>query len=525
MADFKLTYATMFSPPAALHTRFEEALRKVRQGLGQRHPLWVQGQDLLCQQESVSYNPACLHEALGTFQVADEQDVDRAVQAAHRAWASWRQTPWQQRAQAMRRVAQLIEERVYDIAAALVLEVGKNRMEALGEVQETAEFFNIYADQMAQHQGYDHRLPNDPLTDCISQNRSVLKPYGVWAVIAPFNYPFALAGGPTAAALVAGNTVVMKGSASTPWSGRLLAECLRDADLPPGVFNYLNGDGPRAGEALATHPLTAGITFTGSHEVGLRLSELQWRQRRMRPLIAEMGGKNAVIITAHARIEDAVLGIVRSAFGMQGQKCSALSRIYVDEHIADALIDTLQQHMQGLSMGDPSRQENWLGPVATKSAYQRYARCCQALQASGAQLLCGGKQWQEGPMSQGYFCAPTLAQAPVAHALWQEELFLPVVMLHRVRNKEEAMSLANDSALGLTGGLYGSDSEVNWFFDHIEAGVTYANRPQGATTGAWPGYQPFGGWKGSGSTGKALASFYYLPQYMREQSQTQVLHR
>jgi 1-pyrroline-5-carboxylate dehydrogenase len=422
----------------------------------------------------------------------------------------------------LKRVAALIEERVYSIAAALTLEVGKNRMEALGEVQETADFFRHYAEDFERQQGFDRPLPDDPLPDFRSRNRSVMRPYGAWVVIAPFNFPFALAGGPVAAALVTGNTVVFKSASDTPWSGRLLADCLRDAGLPAGVFNYLNGDGSQVGQALVDHPRTAGVTFTGSFDVGMRIYRAMAGGAYPRPCIAEMGGKNACVVTANADLERAATGIVRSAFGMGGQKCSALSRLYVDAVVADALIEKLQEKIQALRIGDPRLQENWLGPVTTTNAANNYERYSSLLGQYDGRVLSGAQRLRDGDLAHGYFVAPTLVEAPADHPLFREEMFLPIVMLCRVPDVEEAMRLANDSPLGLTAGFYGNDEELDYFFENIEAGVTYANRPQGATTGAWPGYQPFGGWKGSGTTGKAIASFYYLAQYLREQSRTVV---
>jgi 1-pyrroline-5-carboxylate dehydrogenase len=348
----------------------------------------------------------------------------------------------------------------------------------------------------------------------------VLKPYGAWVVITPFNFPIALAAGPTAAALITGNTVVLKGATATPWAGRLLADCLRDAGLPAGVFNYLSGSSGEIGAALIDHPLTAGVTFTGSYEVGRDISQKLQSGPYSRPCIAEMGGKNACIVTARADLTRAVSGIVRSAFGMGGQKCSALSRLYVHREVADALIDKLLGQMSSLRIGDPARRENWLGPVATRAGFDDYAGYAAQLRSSGGRILAGGEQLREGPLAHGLFVRPTLAEAPADHPLWQKEMFLPIMMLQRVSSNDEAMALANASPLGLTAGFYGAADEIPWFQEHIEAGVTYANRPQGATTGAWPGYQAFGGWKGSGSTGKAIGSFYYLPQYLREQSQT-----
>jgi 1-pyrroline-5-carboxylate dehydrogenase len=365
-------------------------------------------------------------------------------------------------------------------------------------------------------------LPNDPLPNVVSRNRSVMKPYGVWVVINPFNFPFALAGGPVAAALVTGNTVVLKGASETPWSGRLLADCLRDAGLPPGVFNYLMGPGAEIGDALVAHPLTSGITFTGSYETGMGILRKVADGRYPKPCIAEMGGKNACVVTASADLEAAAAGIVRSAFGMGGQKCSALSRLYVEEPVADALVQRLLQRIQAIGVGDPTRKENWLGPVISENALRNYRGYVARLRNGGAKILYGGEVVSTGDRARGFYAQPTLAEASLDHALWREEMFLPILMLHRVKDLDAGIRQANDSDLGLTAGVYGSRDDVAEFLERIEAGVTYSNRPQGATTGAWPGYQPFGGWKGSGNTGKAIASFYYLAQYLREQSQTVV---
>jgi acyl-CoA reductase-like NAD-dependent aldehyde dehydrogenase len=520
--SFKLTYATMFEPPPELHARFEAAVERVRAGLGRRQSLFLEGEDRPAGRYFDKTNPADTGELLGEFPAAGPAEADAAMRAAAAAWPAWRRTPPEQRARLLRRVAQLIEERVYDIAAVLSLEVGKNRMEALGETQEAADFFTLYSEDFERHGGFDRALPNDPLASHVSRNRSVLKPYGVWVVIAPFNFPLALAAGPTAAALITGNTVVVKGASATPWADRLLADCIRDAGLPAGVFNYLSGPGATAGAALIAHPLTAGATFTGSHEVGMQIVRALQAPPFPRPCIAEMGGKNACIVTAGADLDRAATGIVRSAYGMGGQKCSALSRLYVHEDVAEALLERLVAQVGALRIGDPTRREHWLGPVTTRSAYDNYARYSERLRSGGARIVSGAEPMCAGALERGFFVRPTIAEAPLEHPLWGEEMFLPILMMHRVASKDAAMALANRSPLGLTAGFYGGADEVSWFNENIEAGVTYANRPQGATTGAWPGYQAFGGWKGSGSTGKAIGSFYYLPQYMREQSQTVV---
>jgi 1-pyrroline-5-carboxylate dehydrogenase len=519
---FKLTYSTMFNPPEEMHDRFEAALAEVRSRLGATHALHIDGQDVAAARTYAKRSPIDDRLLLGHFALGDAADAGRAMAAAKRAFDGWRTTPMQERLALVRKAAALIEERVYAIGAAIALEVGKNRMEALGETQETADFFWGYANELERNHGFDHVLPDDPLPDARSHNRTVLKPYGVWAVITPFNYPIALAGGPVAAALVTGNTVVLKGATDTPWAGRLLADCIHDAGFPPGVFNYLSGPGSVVGEAIITHPDLAGITVTGSVEVGMRILRLMGAGPWPRPCVAEMGGKNACIVTAHGDLDRAATGIARSAFGMGGQKCSALSRVYVESAVADALLERVIEKTNAIKVGDPTRRENWLGPVISAAAARAYERYCDRLLAGGARILTGGVRLTDGDLARGCYVAPTVAEAPHDHPLFTEEMFQPILMVNRVADLDEALARANDTAFGLTAGVYGNDAEVAVFLDRIEAGVTYVNRPQGATTGAWPGYQAFGGWKGSGSTGKAIGSFYYLPQYMREQSQTVV---
>ena len=520
--SFKLTYSTMFNPPEDLHLRFDAAVTRVDAKLGAVHPLHIAGEDRQSPYKTVKHNPANRTQVLGEFATATPADADTAVRAAHEAFADWSKRPAAKRLEVLRRVGKLIEERVFDIAAALTLEVGKNRMEALAEAQETAVFFYHYCDDFERNHGFDQSLPNDPIAGCVSRNRSVMKPYGVWAVIAPFNFPLALAGGPVAAALVTGNTVVLKGAAATPWAGRLLADCIRDAGVPAGVFNYLGGSSDELGGTLVEHSLTAGVTFTGSHEVGMHIARRMVTGAYPRPCITEMGGKNPCIVTAEADLECAAAGSVRSAFGMCGQKCSALSRLYVHDAVAEELFAKLIQRTEALSIGDPLRRQHWLGPVATESGYEAYARYMSQLRGHGSRILVGGEVLRSDECAHGLFVRPTIAEAATGHPLWQEELFLPILMVHRVSSNDEAMHLANNSSLGLTAGFYGSREQVAWFHEHIQAGTTYANRPQGATTGAWPGYQPFVGWKGSGNTGKAIASEHYLPLYLREQSQTVV---
>jgi len=521
--SYRLTYATMFDPPEAMHERFDGALARVRASLGARLEMFIGGAGVAGRGSAPRFSPIDRELCLGEFAFGDASDVDAAMRAAHAAFPQWRATPAGERVRALRRIADIMEDRVYEIAAGLALEVGKNRMEALGEAQETVDFFRHYAEDFECHGGFERDLPNDPLPGVVSRNRKAMRPHGVWVVIAPFNFPLALAGGPVAAALVTGNTVVVKGASDTPWACHWLTDCIREAGLPSGVFNDLSGSGSEVGGSLVSHPLAAGLTFTGSVPVGSRLlRQMTGGGPYPRPCIAELGGKNPCIVTRHANLEHAAAGIVRSAFGMGGQKCSALSRLYVDRAVADALLERLEAQIAAIRIGDPCRRENWLGPLIHARACTSFVGYVEEARAGGGRVIAGGRLLREGALARGHYVEPTLVELPIGHRLWQHEMFVPILTMHRVRDREEAMRLANDSDMGLAAGFYGAADEVAWFHEHIEAGVTYANRPQGATTGAWPGYQPFGGWKGSGSTGKAIASDHYLALYLREQSRTVV---
>jgi 1-pyrroline-5-carboxylate dehydrogenase len=266
----------------------------------------------------------------------------------------------------------------------------------------------------------------------------------------------------------------------------------------------------------------SGITFTGSWEIGMGIFRSFSSGKWVRPTILEMGGKNAAIVSRYADPDGAALGIIRSAFGLQGQKCSACSRVYVEKPLYRPLLDRLADLTGKIAIGDPADRKVYLGPVINERAYENYKTYCEELSRSG-RLLTGGGVLTDGALARGYFCTPTVAtNVPLSHRLWKHEMFLPITMVAEVSNLDEAMNLANSVDYGLTAGFYGTEEEAGWFFDRIEAGVAYANRSQGATTGAWPGFQPFGGWKGSGSTGKNAGGHYYLPLYMHEQVRTLV---
>ncbi len=519
--SFKLTYATMFNPPEEMHQRYEEALAKVKASLGKEYAMFIDGKDVFAEEKFEDRTPINTEVVLAVMQKGNERHAQMALEAARKAFPMWSHTPWQERVRLLRRAAQLIEERIFELGAAMSLEVGKNRMEALGDVQETADLIYYACYQMEKNNGFIVEMGKDPLPNHDALNISVLRPYGVWLVISPFNFPFALTGGPAGAALVTGNTVVIKPATDTPWIVRLLVECFRDAGLPDGVVNFVTGPGRTLGQALIDSPEVDGVTFTGSYDVGMKIFRDFAQRNYIRPVILELGGKNPAIVSRHANLEDAAIGIVRSAFGLQGQKCSAASRIFIEAPVYDEMLARLKALTEKLSVGDPTDRKNWMGPVINQTAYNDFKNFTEELSQAGGEFLTGGHVLVDGELAKGYYCAPTfVTNVPLTHRLWKYEMFLPISTIAKVESLEEAMRYANDVNYGLTAGFYGSEEEAEWFFDNIQAGVTYANRPQGATTGAWPGFQPFGGWKGSGATGKNAGGHYYLPLYMHEQIRT-----
>jgi 1-pyrroline-5-carboxylate dehydrogenase len=405
-----------------------------------------------------------------------------------------------------------------DDSAIMSFEVGKNRIEALGEVEESADLIRYYAQTMEDNAGYDH--PFDNLGDPAVHTRSILRPHGVFAVVSPFNFPMALAAGPTSAAMMAGNTAVLKPSTASPLSAVKLLEAYLDAGVPKGVINMVMGPGETVGQALQDHPGIDGIVFTGSYEVGMQLFR-SFSKSWPRPSIVEMGGKNPAIVTRSADLDEAAEGIMRSAFGFGGQKCSANSRVYVERAVHDELVAKLVEKTEQIVIGDPLVRANWLGPIIDQRAVDRHQTAVSEARRDGT-VFTGGEHLTDGDLARGFYVEPTVVGGlPADHRVLRDEFFAPLTAVHAVDSLDEALTLANDTVYGLTAGVYSEDpAEVQQFLDRIQAGVLYVNRRAGATTGAWPGVQAFGGWKGSGSTGKAGLSMYYVAQFMREQSRT-----
>jgi 1-pyrroline-5-carboxylate dehydrogenase len=516
----KITYATLRNDNEELHALYDAGIARARARLGTHHQNWVAGSGRDGEGAFELRSPIDRGILVGTFARGTRQDVRDAVTAARAAQPGWCHMPWRERLEILRRAAERISERQMEYAALMAIEVGKNRLEALGEVEESADLIRYYADVYERNNGYVH--PMDNLGDSTVHTQSVLRPFGVFAVISPFNFPMALAAGPSAGALMAGNGVVFKPATASAMSGVVLAEAYRDAGLPDGLFNLVMGPGESVGQEIQENPGIDGIVFTGSYEVGMGIFRT-FSKRWPKPCIVEMGGKNPAIVTAKADLEEAADGIVRSAFGFGGQKCSANSRVYVERPVHDELVKLLVRKTEEVTIGDPLVRTNWLGPIIDERAVGRYLAAVADARRDGC-VLTGGERVVDGDLARGTFVKPTIVgHLPADHRLFQDELFVPFTAVHAVDSLDEALHLANDSTYGLTAGVYSEDpSEIDRFLDEIESGVLYVNRRAGATTGAWPGVQAFGGWKGSGSTGKAGLSLYYPAHFMREQSHTVV---
>ncbi|HEX9339828.1 MAG TPA: aldehyde dehydrogenase family protein [Thermoplasmata archaeon] len=497
------------------HAHYEAAVDKLRTELGAKHPMIIGGQEAWADATFEDSSPADTTLVLGLFQKGTRAHARQAVEAAKAAFPGWAATPYTERVRIVQRAADLIAERKFALAALMSFENGKNRYEAMADVDEAADLMRWYAAEMLRNQGYER-----PMGQFIpgETTRSILKPYGVWAVVAPFNFPLAIAAGMSTGALITGNTVVFKPASDTPFLGLKLCEVLHEAGLPPGIFNYVTGPGDAVGQELVENADVDGFVFTGSRAVGMKAFRA-FGEARPKPVITEMGGKNPTIVTATADLEKAALGVMRAAFGYGGQKCSACSRVLVDRRVKDAFVERLVAETQSIKVGDPTVRDVYLGPVINGAAVATYDKAIQEIKRSKGTILTGGTSGK-GP---GHFVAPTIVDGlPRDHRINREELFVPILSVIEVDGLDDAVRVANDVDYGLTAGIFTREpADLRRFFSEIQAGVLYANRAVGATTGAVVGVQPFGGWKMSGSSGKSAGAHYYLPQFMREQSQSE----
>jgi 1-pyrroline-5-carboxylate dehydrogenase len=518
----KITYATMTADRMEdLHRDLDGAIEKVKSTFGKSYPLMIGGRDVRASKEFDDRSPIDTRILLGKFQSGGAEHVRDAIAAAKAAFPAWSARPWRERVALLKKVADKIRDHRWELSALMGYEAGKSRLECVGDVEESADLIEYYCVEMEKHDGFTTKLgtlgPGE-------ENFSVLRPYGVWAVISPFNFPLALAAGPAGGALVAGNTVVFKPASVTPLLGYKLYEMMVEAGVPAGVFNFVTGGGSTAGQELIDNKDIDGIVFTGSKEVGMHLLRDNATRPFPRPLVIEMGGKNPALIMKSADLDKASDGVMRSAFGAQGQKCSACSRVYVSKPVRDEFVRLLVEKTKKIKIGNPLDRDVYLGPVINEDAVKTYERAIAQARADGGKILTGGRRLTDGDFAHGYFVEPTVVDGlPTSHPLFSEELFVPITVVGDVLSLDEAIDLANSTEYGLTAGIFSEDDrEIEQFFNRIHAGVTYANRRAGATTGAWPGINPFGGWKASGSTGRGTGGPYYVQQFMREQSRVRI---
>lgn len=507
----ELTYTSGALAPE-MHVAFEGALTSARDDAEHREVLGhvIAGQVSYTGDVFTRHDPCHPDRRSASAHAADRATVGAAVAAARSAFWTWDAVGHQARNTSLLRVADDIAVRHLEFAAAASLETGKTRQESIVEVQEAIDLIRTYVGFVDQNDGYAASLASYvPGED----NRDVLRPYGAFGVIAPFNFPVALSIGMCVAALAAGNAVVYKPSDKTSLCGSLVAQAF--SSLPPGVFNIIYG-GAATGELLVGSEID-GIAFTGSAPVGRQIAAAMASGDYPRPALLELGGKNPAIVTESADLAAAAEGIARAAFGLTGQKCSACSRAIVVGGRTAELIDELERFTSELVVEEPIVRGAFMGPLVDADATSRFTDAVRTARADGQVIIGGGR-----PDRRGHFVEPTLvANLPANHPLTRTELFLPFVTVTGVATFDEALSEANAVHYGLAAGIFtDDDEEASSFFARIEAGVTYRNRRAGATTGAWPGTQSFCGWKSSGFTGKGGLASFYVSQFMREQSRT-----
>jgi 1-pyrroline-5-carboxylate dehydrogenase len=482
----------------------QQAIADVRVRLGHEYDLVIGGHRLRTEKKIVSTNPARPAEVVGIHQMAGAEHVEPAMQAAQAAFATWSRTTAQERAALLFRAAGLVRQRKFEMCAWLTFEVGKNWAEADADVAETIDFLEFYAREALR---LDAAVTPIQLPGERNQLRYI--PLGVGAVIPPWNFPLAIMAGMTAAAIVCGNTVILKPSGDAPTIAAIFFSLLEEAGLPDGVVNFCPGAGAKFGSALVAHPQTRFIAFTGSKAVGLEIHEVaaktQPGQKFIKRTVLEMGGKDSIIVQADCDVDAAVEGVVASAFGFNGQKCSACSRAIVDAPIYDTFCDRVRERVAALKQGDPA-ENLYAGPVVNKAAYQQILEYIEIGKSEG-RLLVGGHAVENA--DGGFYIAPTVIAdvAPTAR-ISLEEIFGPVLAIIKSTTFDDALAIANNTEYGLTGAIYTSSREkLDRAREEFHVGNLYFNRK---CTGAMVGAHPFGGFNMSGTDSKAGGPDYLL---------------
>jgi 1-pyrroline-5-carboxylate dehydrogenase len=481
-----------------------EALEKVKSQLGREYPLVIGGERITTESKLDSINPANRTEVVGRFNKATKELATRAVDTAYETFKTWRNTPAQERAELLFKVASILRERKHEMSAWMIYEVAKTWAEADGDTAEAIDFCEFYAHEMLRYAG-DQPLVHIPG----EQNALNYVPLGVGAVIPPWNFPLAIMAGMTVAAVVTGNTVVLKPSSDAPTIAFKFFELLEEAGLPPGVVNFMTGSGAEVGDIVVDHPKTRFVAFTGSKEIGLRVNERAAKvnegQIWIKRVVAEMGGKDAIIVAADANLEEASTGVVQSAFGFQGQKCSACSRAIIDEKVYDEMLEKIAEKTAKIKLADPTDSSTSMSAVINEKAFKSINDYIEKGKSEGGRVLIGGGSDGE----QGFFIEPTvIADVKPGDTIEQEEIFGPVLAVIKAKDYDDALNIANDTQFGLTGAVYSSDeAKLARARNEFHVGNLYLNRK---CTGALVGVHPFGGFNMSGTDSKAGGRDYLL---------------
>ena len=480
------------------------AIEKVKSELGREYPLVIGGERIKTENKFDSINPANRSQVVGKFQKATKELANRAVEAAYETFQPWRNVPAEERAQLLFRVAELMRERKHELSAWMIYEVAKTWPEADGDTAEAIDFCEFYAHEILRY------ASPQPLTKITGEeNHLEYIPLGVGAVIPPWNFPCAIMAGMTAAAVVTGNTVVLKPSSDAPTIAYKFFELLEEAGMPPGVVNFMTGSGAEVGDVIVDHPKTRFIAFTGSKEIGLRINERGAKvhdgQLWIKRVVAEMGGKDAIIVADDADLEEAATGVVQSAFGFQGQKCSACSRAIIDARVYDPMVEKIAERAAKIKLGDSSDANTTMSAVINEKAFKSINDYIEKGKAEGGRVIVGGGSDGE----QGFFIEPTvIADVKPGSTIEQEEIFGPVLAVIKADNYDDALRIANDTQFGLTGAVYSTDeAKLERARNEFHVGNLYLNRK---CTGAMVGVHPFGGFNMSGTDSKAGGRDYLL---------------
>jgi 1-pyrroline-5-carboxylate dehydrogenase len=479
------------------------ALKQVASRFGQEYDLIIGGKRVKTADKFQSFNPSEKSEVLGTFAKAGAKEAKQAIEAAWKRFQTWRFAPVDERAGYLFRAATIMRRRKFEMSAWMVYEVGKSWAEADGDAAETIDFLDFYGREALRYGGPQ---PITPFPGEMNELQYI--PLGVGVVIPPWNFPCAIMAGMTSAALVTGNTVVLKPSSDSPVIAAKFMEVLEEAGVPAGVVNFVPGSGASCGDTLVGHPLTRFISFTGSKEVGLHINELAAKvapgQIWLKRVVAEMGGKDTIIVDSEANLEDAAAGVVAAAYGFQGQKCSACSRAVIDAKVYDEFVKLVLPKVKAIAVGPTRDPANYMGPVVNRNAYESILEYIRVGKTEG-KLLAGGKT----APGNGWFIQPTVfGDIKPKARISQEEIFGPVLALIKAPNFDRALEIANNTEYGLTGAVYSNNrAKLMKAKQLFHVGNLYLNRK---CTGALVGVHPFGGFNMSGTDSKAGGRDYLL---------------